>query len=85
MQDARQLLADGRFVSQLADGQAITVSGQLAEQLNVQVQEDVEMEEPATTTAPTTETDAEAIVKALEVSLSSSRIFISKNELVFTL
>ncbi|XP_015608375.1 zinc finger protein 287 isoform X2 [Cephus cinctus] len=80
IQDARQLLSQGQFVSQLNDGQTIrvhsgVVSQELAEQLNVQVHQPIGIEGIGQGTteetkcppsATTSQTDAEAIVKALE-------------------
>lgn len=81
IQDARQLLSEGQFVSQLNDGQTIrvhsgVVTEELTEELKVQVQQAIDMNdingttvegvsESATTTS-TAQTDAEAIVKVLE-------------------
>ncbi|XP_043276637.1 zinc finger protein 41-like [Venturia canescens] len=88
VQDARQLLAGGRFVSELADGQAIRVSDELAQQLNVQVQQDVdEMEEPVTTVSTasnlgsTTVSDAAAIVKALEDEDTDATVVAAVNQM----
>lgn len=82
IQDARQLLSEGQFVSQLGDGQTIRVhSGvltpELAQRLDVEggsmVMEDGTGEtvdddgENAAGLTSTTHTDAEEIVKSLEV------------------
>ncbi|XP_012279813.1 zinc finger protein 709 isoform X2 [Orussus abietinus] len=77
IQEARQLLSEGQFVSQLNDGQTIRVHSavvpeELAEQLNVHVQHAVDVDglnddaTEETTCATTVQSDAEAIVKALE-------------------
>ncbi|XP_015516983.1 zinc finger and SCAN domain-containing protein 2 isoform X1 [Neodiprion lecontei] len=81
IQDARQLLSEGQFVSQLGDCQTIRVhSGvltqELAQQLEVEDQGSMPIEDPNETVTEdqsstvaltsTTHTDAEDIVKALE-------------------
>ncbi|XP_066593570.1 uncharacterized protein [Prorops nasuta] len=75
IQDARQLLSDGQFVSQLNEGQAIRVhsgvlSHQLAESLNVHVENVAKAESQEdgkdNGNISNVQTDAEAIVKALE-------------------
>ena len=72
LQDARHLLADGRFVNQLNDGQAIRVSAELAEKLNLQVHQIGVMGSSAapspSITAPVDEKSA-VIEKALEVKV----------------
>lgn len=83
IQEARQLLSQGHFISQLNDGQTIRIhSGmqQLSQGLNIQVDEEAAvtaamkeeiMTRPNATksveTMSVVQTDAEAIVKALEV------------------
>lgn len=85
IQEARQLLSEGHFISQLSDGQTIRVhSGMLTQQLpqalNIHVdeqtaatatmKEEIVTRPNATKSAETmsmVQTDADAIVKALEV------------------
>lgn len=83
IQDARQLLSQGQFVSQLNDGQTIRVhSGVITQEfagsLGVHVNQNSNVstvnnatinEVNKTSSISSIQTDAEAIVKALEVSL----------------